>query len=235
MAKTKADRVYNLTMNELLVLLAMKNATSLYGLFEDGFKLPDRRDVNTTIFNMQKKGIIECTDDAIKIPDGLRTSIEGIRDARQVLILTSSNEEVPEICIYKNEYMVYVRQVSGDGDRVRIEPLDVKMTLERILDSEWGLGGNDNELMAKAPVIEESGAGEGLFGIEKDKLIKVDGVKSALLVMNPENGERLNQVLLISQGVEDYIVTDDGSDRMVFPYSNSKIEEIITSILEENI
>lgn len=227
------NKAFNITIDELLVLLAFKKMDNLYGLFDEDYQTPDRRNINEILFHLNRKGILAFDENKVTISERMDEVLDAIKEAESIIVLSGSNEEVPESCIYKSKKLVYVRHLSGDNGRIRIELLDKNGIIERTKDSEWGIGGNESEVMAGFDKITDSDIGKDYFDLDKNAMCENAEIKNFLLVLNARTGSKIKQLILLSQGVDDYIVMDDGKEREVYPYSKSRTYELIEGILEE--
>ncbi|MBQ0028680.1 MAG: hypothetical protein KBS96_08785 [Lachnospiraceae bacterium] len=227
-----ASKSYNLSMNELLVLLAMKNARQLYGVFDKDFELPDEAEVNRIIFNLVKRGIVEI-DEHARMRDDIGDLIENIRDAGMLLIATSADESIRDMAFYIGKKNTFLRFTGVETERVRIEEA-ADSELSRILfESEWMIENNTSDMVVGDGLIKDSELCKDLFERGKNELCEVQGVKASLILMDIADGKKMAHLLLVQDILSDYIVVDDGLDRSVFQFSDRQFNEMVSNIIKK--
>lgn len=224
------SKSYNLSMNELLVLLAMKDARQLYGVFDKDFELPDESEVNTTVFNMGRRGIIEIDETPI-VRDEIGELVEAIKEAQMLLIASSADDAVRDMAFYIGKKSVFLRFTGIEKERVRLEEVTGEQIVRILLESEWMIANNTSDAVIGDGLIRESDIGDGLFELDKSELTSAQGVSSALLLLNISSRAKISHLLLMQETLNDYIVMDDGYDRRVYQFSDKQLPELIGELI----
>lgn len=225
-----SSKAYNLSMNELLVLLALKGADKLYGVFDKDFEVPKDAEVHKTVFNMGKKGIVDC-DDSFIIREEIDALIGEIKNARYLLVAASHDDAVRDQVIYIGKRCVLLRFTGIENERIRIEEIPDDEIGRHLFESEWMIKNNTSDTIVGDGLIKGSELGSGLFEKSKAEIFVNQEVKTAILLMEIESSRKLAQLTMIEEGLEDYIVLDDGESRSVYQYSDTGFITLVMDMI----
>lgn len=226
----RMEKAYYLKEEELAVLLAFKHVRQLYGFRMEAAVGMDRETLNRIMFGMAKKEILTIAHGGIQIDAGMEAVLDDMAGARNVLTLTG-RPEYPECCIYAGQNLVFVQTLGQEGKRYRMEPVERQEACPKMREYGWVVPG----------VLDRARAGQEdekqnrqlqelagrLYGQEKERILREREVGCCLIQYAVPQIRKIRQLLLINDGLEDYLTVSDGETDAVYLYSDEKSEELL--------
>lgn len=226
------NKGFSFTTTELLVLLALKKAKGIYGLFDDNAEL-SQKDINEIVFHLFKNGILDRNGDEFIISDEVSDILDDIIGAKRLIVFSASDESMYEQCAYVGKRSVYLRFDGSDSKRVHIYPADLNELAESVVDSGWGiesiLPSTDSVIADDMDSITED---LDIQTLSKQEILSKASVHSLIEVVELKNNTVTSKVIVFCKGVDDYIICNNGNESKVYRYTEELIRKIIISEAE---
>ncbi len=224
------NKAFYLKKLEFKILLAMKGVKEIYGFFLGNQEEMEQSEMNRQLFEMAKKEIVAVKADQLLLHPELDVLLNHVMNARQMLVLAEKSARHPECCVYIDSEAVGIQIYGQENQMVRIERIALCDLPEWIVESGFKIEQmlTEDALFREEEVIcrEISEIADNAFCKEKNEILMQEGIYACLQFFDTLSRKKKQQILLLSNGLEDYIVVN-GKKEAVYAYSVKKTLQVV--------
>lgn len=228
-----AEKSVNLTVIEFLILMSLKKVPSVCSLFAEDEKDYTQRDVNEALFRMGRKGIVEKSDNGVRIKNSVSSLLDEIIESDRIIMISVKDDSIPEQCVYIGKNIVLLRFDGNESRRIHIRRMEKNEVVTDVMDCGFMMNNNVSRLIVGDGRMENSDANaKVMFEKDKDNLFKQDGIRAVAMKYRISDMQKLSQITLVTKGLEDCIIYDTGNENAAYFYSGNILEELLKKEME---
>lgn len=222
-------KAYYLQEIELAVLLSAMGQRQIYGYKLQDLDNVDERRIKQTLFSMMRKEMLMPVEKGLVIAEQYRELLQGIIDARKLLVSADSKQKFPELYLYMTDQVIAVQSSGQSGIMLKIEKWEKMQAIEQLMQCGFRVPSLLQEKTAydeKAIALKSETS--KLYALDKQQLLECPQIELVLLEMDIVKQKKVSQILLIREGIDDQIMIADNKETIRYHYSEQKMWEILS-------
>ncbi len=235
MREEQITKSYMLRESELAVLLTLCGMKQFFGIQLEGMDKPDQQEIHQTVFSLMRKEILSKEETGIVIREDIRELVNSLVYAKQMLLVASDEEEIPQKLIYIGERMVQLQPVGQQAKQVRVTCLREESLSEYLIEQGFcipQMRSVEPEMRQQEEAVmneEDAIIWRGRWTEDMDCLLNHSDIKAAVMQYDLESKSKKSQFCIVSLGIEDRLIYSDERTDVSYPYTEEMSKKLLQS------
>ncbi len=226
------ERLFRVDEAELTILLVGRGMKKYVGFpLDQAERLKENGALGESLFHLVKDELLCANEDGLQLDESLKLCLDDIAQAKFVMFISGKDDTVPERCVYihpDNGYVTQVMLVSQRGRMYRIGRF-LRSELEQLLqDAGFFVESTTTENREESELTDFP----KVFGISTDELIKEERIHQFIIIYDCRTADPDKYIMLVSEELNDYIVSESRYERNIFVYEKDRLKEIVFEAVE---